>query len=155
MGYGVYFGDARDIATHVPHEERQTNKRGELRAALHAVQHRNKSKQTLICSDSLLVVQGITGKAQKWRRHDWQGSAGPSGNVDLWTQLLHETESQGTAIQWPFKGVDGNTHTDRLADIGRRRSPLLKGQVTVSLAGGESLDETESEPESDLEAPVM
>ena len=62
-GYGVYFGDARDTATQIPREERQTNNRGELRAALHAVQHRNKSKQTLMYSDSLLVVQGITGKA--------------------------------------------------------------------------------------------
>ena len=51
--------------------------------------------------------------------------------------------------------MDGNTHADPLADIGRRRSPLMKGQVTVSQAGGESLDELESEPESDLEAPVM
>ena len=81
------------------------------------------------------------------------------GPVDLWTQLLHETGSQGTAIKWLHApshiGLDGNTHADRLADIGRRRSPLLKGQVTVSLAGGLSLDESESEPESDLEAPVM
>ena len=77
------------------------------------------------------------------------------GHVDLWTQLLHETESQGTAIQWlhvpSHIGVDGNTHADRLADIGRRCSPLLKAQVTVSLAGGESLDDSESEPESDIE----
>ena len=158
-GYGVYFGDTRDTAMHIPCQERQTNNRGELRAALHAVHNMNKSKQTLIYPDSLLVVQGITGKAQKWRRHDWQGSAGPVGHVDLWTQLLHETESQGTAIQWQHVpshiGVDGNTHADRLADIGRRRSPLLKGQVTVSLAGGQSLDEWDSEPESDLEAPAM
>ena len=112
-GYGVYFGDARDIATHIPREERQRNNQGELKAALHAVQHRLKSKQTLICSDSLLVPQGITGKAQKWRRHDGQGSAGPVGHVDLWTQLLHETQSQGTAIQWlhvpSHIGVAGNT----------------------------------------------
>ena len=126
-GYGVYFGDARDTATHIPREEPQANNRGELRVALHAVQYRNKSKQTLICSDSLLVVQGITGKAHKWRRHDWQGSARPVGHVDLWNQRLHETESQGTAIQWlhvpSHIGVDGNTHADWLADIGRRRSP--------------------------------
>ena len=43
-GYGVSFGDARDTAKHIPLEERQTNNRGKLRAALHAVQHRNKSK---------------------------------------------------------------------------------------------------------------
>ena len=30
-----------------------------------------------------LVVMGITGKAQKWCRHRWQGSVGPVGHVDL------------------------------------------------------------------------
>ena len=109
--------------------------------------------------DSPLVVPGITGKAQKWRRHDRQGSAGSVGHVDLQTQLLHETESQGTALQRlhvpSHINLDGNTHADRLAHIGRRRFPLLKGQVTVSLAGGHSVDESHSEAKSDPEAPAM
>ena len=63
-GYGVYFGDARETAMHIPCDERQTNNRAELRAALHALHNRVKSKQTLIGSDSLLVVEGITGKAR-------------------------------------------------------------------------------------------
>ena len=81
------------------------------------------------------------------------------GHVDHRTQLLHETLSQGTTIHWlhvpSHIRADGNTHAERLADIGCRHPPVLTGQVTVSLAGGESLDESESEPESDLEAPIM
>ena len=69
-GYGVFLGDSTDTAKPLPTVERQTNNRGELRAALHAVKHRKHNVLTLICLDSLLVVQGIIGKAQKWRRHD-------------------------------------------------------------------------------------
>ena len=83
-GYGILFGDSRDRAEPLPTAERQTNNRGELRAALHAVRNRNCNVPTLICSDSLLLVQGTTGKAQKWRRHDLAGikrASQPRGSV--------------------------------------------------------------------------
>ena len=73
-GYGVYFGDQRDMAAPLPTTEKQTNNRGELRAALHAIRLRNPERRTLICSDSQLLVMGAIGKASKWQRHDWQGS---------------------------------------------------------------------------------
>ena len=122
------------------------------------MRHRNRSKQTLVCSESLLVVQGITGKAQKWRRHGWQGSAGPVGHVDLWTQLLQETEAPGAEIQWlhvsSHISVENNTKVDQLADLGRRQSPLLRGQVNVSRAGVDRSDDSDMAPESDLEEPL-
>ena len=77
-GFGVYFGVSHDTAQHIPVREKQTNNRGELRVVLHAVQHRNRSKRTLVCPESLLVVQGVTRKAQNWlgfRRAS--GSRGP------------------------------------------------------------------------------
>ena len=54
----------------------------------------------VICLDSLLVVQGIASKAQKWRRRNWQGSGWPISHVDLWKQLLDEVEAQGSSMQW-------------------------------------------------------
>ena len=65
-GHGVYFGDLRDMAALLPTKEKQTNDRGELRAALHAIRVRNPQRRTLMCSDSPLVVMGATGKASKW-----------------------------------------------------------------------------------------
>ena len=136
-GYGVYYGDSRDVAEPLPPSERQTNNRGELRAALHAALHRNRHKHTF-CSDSLLLVQGATGKAQKWRRHDWQGSGGPVSHVDLWSQILAAIEEAGAQVQWlhvpSHIGVIGNENADVLADMGRRKSPLLRGHITVSRA---------------------
>ena len=74
---------------------------------------------------------GATGKASKWQRHEWQGSRGPVGHVDLWEQLLQEIERAGPAVRWlhvpSHVGIHGNTKADTLADMGRRWSPLLKG----------------------------
>ena len=91
-GYGVYYGDSRDVAQPLPPSERQTNNRVERRAAVHAARNHRRHKHTLICSDSLLVVSGATGKAQKWRRHNWQWSGGPVNHVDLWSQILATIE---------------------------------------------------------------
>ena len=39
-GFGVYFGDHRDTAQCIPTNQKQTNNRGELLAAIHAIRHR-------------------------------------------------------------------------------------------------------------------
>ena len=133
-GFGVYFGDHRDTAQCIPITQKQTNNRGELLAAIHAIRHRTPHKRTLICSDSKLVVMGATRKASKWQRHDWQGSRGPVGHVDLWEQLLRKIEQARAAVRWlhvlSHVGIVGNTHADTLADMACRKSPLLRGYVT-------------------------
>ena len=121
-GFGVFFGDHRDTAQYIPINQKQTNNRGELLAAIYATRHRAPHKRTLICSNSKLVVMGATGKASEWRRQDWQGSQGPVGHVNLWEQLLREIEQAGTAVRWmhvpSHVGIVGNTHADTLADKG-------------------------------------
>ena len=158
-GFGVYFGDHRDTAQCIPITQKQTNNRGELLAAIHAIRHRTQHKRTLICSDSKLVVMGATGKASKWRRHDWQGSRGPVGHVDLWEQLLGEIEQAGAAVRWlhvpSHVGIVGNTHADTLADMGRRKSPLLRGYVTSARRPQQEGQAQEQEDESDLDEPPM
>ena len=84
-GYGVYFGDSRDVAQPPPTDEAQTNNRGELRAALAALRGHVRGTRSLICPDSTYVVDGVLGQAQKWRRHKWQTSSGPANHMDLWT----------------------------------------------------------------------
>ena len=68
-GYGVFFGDPRDVAEPLPMDEEQTDNRGELRATLAALQGHRPGTQSLICPDSTYVVDGLLGRAQKWRRH--------------------------------------------------------------------------------------
>ena len=54
--------------------------------------------------------------------------------MDLWEQLLREIEQAGAAVRLlhvpSHVGIVGNTHADTLADMGRRKSPLLRGYVT-------------------------
>ena len=79
-------------------------------------------------------------------------SAAPVGYIDLWIQLLQETESQGAVVQWlhvpSHIGIDGNTNANRLAGLGRRRLPLLRGQVTMSRANNDHQDGSDTEPET-------
>ena len=155
-GYGVFFGDHRDTARYIPTEDKQTNHSGELLAALHAIRHRTPQQRTLICSDSKLVIMGAIGKASKWKRHDGEGSRGPVGHTDLWEQILQEIASAGPHVKWMYVrshvGIPGNTKADTLADMGRRRSPLLKGYVTAS---HQTQNGEEPEPESDFDEPPL
>ena len=60
----------------------------------------------------------------------------PPPNFYLWEQLLQEIEQAGAAVRWmhvpSHVGIVGNTHADTLADMGRRKSPLLRGYVTTA-----------------------
>ena len=134
-GYRVFFGDHRDTAEYIPLGEEQTNNRVELRAALRSLQGHKDRHQSLICPDSLLVVNGVLGRAQRWRRHGWQNKSGTVAHVDLWTQILHLVEKLGEAVKWlhvlSHIGIKGNGRADHLADVGRRRSPLLFGLISI------------------------
>ena len=127
MGRGVWSllrGFQRYMADFLPIHEKQTNNRGELRAALVALQKKTQAKQTLICPDSLLVVDGALSKAQKWKCPAWVGSKGSVGHADHWEQIClswrwqamkcigykyhHTLESRGITGQtnWRMSGGD-------------------------------------------------
>ena len=87
-GYGVYCGDARDAAVFLPPNEKQTNNRGELRAALHALQHRSPHEHVAnfgpqVPSQALWIAR--TGLSPA---HNFDGLGGGGGGaVDrgVWT----------------------------------------------------------------------
>ena len=64
--HGVSFGDDMDTAEFIPTEEVQTNNRGALRAALCSLQGHLVGHRFLIRPDSLLDVNGVLGRAQRW-----------------------------------------------------------------------------------------
>ena len=143
----MYFGDHRDAAEFLPVDEPQTNIRGELRAALRALQGHIPGTRSLICPDCQLVVDGVLGLAQRWRRHKWRNTTGEVAHADLWAQILELTDRYGTEIKWmhipSHIGIRGNEKADQLADLGRRKSPLLFGRISVS----PRLEEEEEERE--------
>ena len=68
-------------------DERQSIKRAELRAVLHAIHNRQPGKRLHIVTDSVLVYAGLVEKCEKWKRHGWRGSRGPLVHVSLWEDL--------------------------------------------------------------------
>ena len=52
-------------------------------------------------------------------------------------------------------GIVGNTHADTLADMGRRKFPLLRGYVTIARRSQMEGLAQEQEEESDLDEPPM
>ena len=134
-GYGVSFGDHRDTAEYTPVNEEQTNNRGELRAALRSLQGHIPGQRSLICPDSLLVVNGVLGWAQRWRRHKWHNTSGSVKHVDLWELILELTDRLRDEVKWlhvpSHIGIKGNGRADHLADVGRRRSPLAFGHISI------------------------
>ena len=97
-GHGVFFGDDRDAAEFIPTDEDQTNDRGELRAVLCSLQGHQVGHRSLVCPDSLLVVGGVLGWAQRWRRHKRFHTTGKVKHIDLWTQILDLTDQLGDEV---------------------------------------------------------
>ena len=90
----------------------------------------------LVCPDCLLIVNGMPGWAQKWRRHGWATAKGAVQHKDLWEWLLLcLTGSLGTHVTWLHTPshirIPGNSRVDHPADVGRRQSPLLYGQISI------------------------
>ena len=97
---------------------------------LRALQGHVRGLLSLICPDSTNVVDGTLGRAHKWRTQ-----LGPVQHVDLCTQVLDLLDAIGPEVQWlhipSHRGIRGNECADSPADEGRRKSPLLPGQVPV------------------------
>ena len=150
-GYGVYSGDERDTAAYVPVGQAQTNIQAELRAALHALQGHRPGERLLICPDCLLIVNGVLGWAQKWRRHAWTNKSGPVLHRDLWEEILQLTERLGDEVKWlhTLSHIDtpGNSRADHLADVGRRKSPLLFGLISIHPRRQQEMEEEIPEEE--------
>ena len=61
----MFCGDHRDTSEHIPVNEDQTNNRGALCTARRSLQGHQRGHRSLICPDSLLVVNGVLGWAAK------------------------------------------------------------------------------------------
>ena len=134
------------------------------------LQKKTRGKQALICLDSLLVVDGALGKAQKWKRHGWLASKGPVGHVDLWDRIVSKLEVIGHEVHWlqlpSHTGIKRNHRAHQLADVGRRLSPVLFGLISICMNRRVVEDEEEGEdqallgledeaPEELMEQPVQ
>ena len=134
-GYGLFPGDDRDTAEFIRTDEDQTNNCGELRAELCSLQGHRLGHRSLICPNSLLVVNRVLGWVQRWQHHKWCNTTGKVKHINLWTQILDIMYRLGDKVKWlhvpSHIGIKGNRRADHLADVGRPRFPLLFGRISI------------------------
>ena len=91
-------------------------------------------QRSLICPDSLLVVNGKLGWVQHGQQHKWCNMSGLVKHVDLWIEILDLLQQLGDEVKWlhvpSHIGIKGNSDADQLADVGRHKSPLLLGHIS-------------------------
>ncbi|CUG35397.1 ribonuclease H1, putative [Bodo saltans] len=141
-GYGGFYGnnDPRNFSEPLRPDERQTNNRGELKAAIHAIRQATESSSTNplhIHTDSRYVIDGITKWIDGWRKKDYDKVE----NSDLWKELdaTHQRQcaqyarisggQPSDAVKFHHvkghSGVYGNEQADKLAVQGSMAAAKL------------------------------
>jgi ribonuclease HI len=100
-------------------EENTTNNRMELMAAIQALVALTERCQITLTTDSQYVRQGITTWIHNWQKRGWRtASNDPVKNVDLWKQLIEQTNKH--QIQWHWvKGHSGHRENDLVDQAAR------------------------------------
>jgi ribonuclease HI len=140
-GWGVHvqFDDGR-IVDLGGGEQRTTNNRMELRAAIEAVRATLECQSVTIIVDSEYVKRGITGWVAGWKKNGWRTQRGtPVENQGLWEELDALADRRVT-WQWTraHVGTAGNERVDTIArwfasgmgQVRRAAPPPSQGRAT-------------------------
>ena len=95
-------------------EEKTTNNRMELTAAMEGLSALKEPCKVLLTTDSKYVSDGITkGWAESWRKNGWRkADKKPALNPDLWERLLELVKIHDVKINW-VKGHAGHPENER------------------------------------------
>ncbi len=107
-------------------EERTTNNRMELMAAIKALEALKGPAQVRLHTDSTYLRDGITRWIHGWKANGWKTAAGkPVKNVDLWRRL---DAAAGRDIEWRWvKGHAGHPDNERADRLARKGLVLARG----------------------------
>lgn len=98
-------------------EERTTNNRMEIMAAIEALKNIPEGAEMEIHTDSEYLMKGITVWIKNWQKNNWR-TKNKKGvlNKDLWEELLAETSKRN--IEWKkVLGHSGHSLNDRCDQI--------------------------------------
>lgn len=99
-------------------EERTTNNKMELMAALHGLRHVAPDSEIVVYTDSSYLIKGITQWIRGWKRNGWMTQTKEDvANKDVWMEL--DEVIQGKHIEWKYVGghigIAGNERCDEIA----------------------------------------
>jgi ribonuclease HI len=115
-------------------DDRTTNNRMELVAAIRALEALEPGHDVDLHTDSSYLRFGITQWLPRWKRSGWRIRGGdPVKNDDLWREL--ETASARHRVRWHWvRGHSGQEHNERAhllaaAEIQRRRAGAIRSMA--------------------------
>ncbi|MEK7646175.1 MAG: ribonuclease HI [Patescibacteria group bacterium] len=99
-------------------EERTTNNKMELMAALQGLRHAGSGGTIIVYTDSSYLIKGITQWIKGWKRNGWMTQTKEDvANKDVWMGL--DEVIQGKDISWKYVGghigIAGNERCDEIA----------------------------------------
>lgn len=102
-------------------EQKTTNNRMELMAAIMSLETLKKPSKVALHTDSKYVLQGITEWMIDWKKRGWKtATKKPVKNEDLWRRL--DSAIKQHEINWVWvkghSGNEGNERADMLANMG-------------------------------------
>ena len=93
-------------------EERTTNNRMEMTAAIMALEALNKPCRVRVVTDSEFLKKGITEWIKNWKRRNWLTSnKTPVKNEDLWRRLDDAVNRHEVIWEW-VRGHDGHSENE-------------------------------------------
>ncbi len=133
-------------------EDRSTNNRMELTAAIRALEVVEPGTPVRLFTDSTYLKKGVTEWLPGWIARGWRRRTGSVKNEDLWRRLAELEEAHDVEWRW-VKGHAGHEHNERAdelatREIGKRRRPSSPGaaegaaeadvEVLLRVSGGAS-----------------
>jgi len=117
-GYAAVITDGEHVLEIGGYEEKTTNNRMELKAAIEALKKTEIADSVKIITDSSYMVNGITQWIEGWVAGGWMTKGKiPVSNKDLWQELYALVKDRG--VEWRIvKGhasTSGNNRVDMLA----------------------------------------
>ena len=104
-------------------EERTTNNRMELTAAIVALETLKRSVKARIHTDSTYVRDGITTWIHRWKQKGWKtADRKPVKNIDLWQRLDAALQQHEVSWHW-VRGHAGHPENERADALARSGIP--------------------------------
>jgi ribonuclease HI len=110
-------------------EERTTNNRMELMAAISALEALKKPSHVDLHTDSEYVKNGITAWIHNWKRNGWRtADKKPVKNAELWQRLEQALARHEVKWHW-VKGHAGHPENERADELAREgMKPFLRSR---------------------------
>jgi ribonuclease HI len=127
-GFGAIIFDGENVKEIGSREEKTTNNRMEMMAAITALENTPQNSEIKIHSDSMYLIGGITIWIKNWQKNNWRTKDKREVlNRDLWEKLLEVTT--GKNIEWKkVAGHSGHEENERC------------DQIATGFAGGENVE---------------